>query len=163
MSVIRRRHTVQYAPVAVTPHRSFKSGPAVLPDWPQRYLAHLEHHAHGWLAAKQAGVAYKTVQRLRDRDPQFAEDEQDALKECAGLHEVHLDRIAEGDDMPAVTANIVRLKALDPMRYVEKAISVSASFTTELPADDGKLLLQAMFSVLPPPAALEQTRDDAAR
>ena len=155
MSVIRPR-TVQYAPVEVTKHRAVK-GPAVLPDWPQRYLASLEQHAHGWLAAKQAGVSYKTVQRLRDRDPQFAEDEQDALKECAGAHEVHLDRIAEGSDMPAVTANIVRLKALDPVRYVEKAMTISASFTTELPAEDGKQLLLAMFGQGHTPSLTERS------
>ena len=137
--------TVQYAQVEVTRHRTYKPGPPVLPDWPHRYLNHLAEHGHGWLAAKQAGVAYKTAQRLRERDPQFAEDEQDALKECAGHHEVHLDRIAQGDDMPAVTANIVRLKKLDPVGYVERNLQITANFTTELPAEDGKALLHAML------------------
>ena len=70
--------------------------------------------------------------------------------------------------MPAVTANIVRLKKLDPVGYVERNLSISASFTSELPAEDGKQLLHAMlgqhgqpaaFTVLPQASAPAQTRE----
>lgn len=149
--------SVPYAPVEVTPHRTSKPGPQLLPDWPVRYLEHLAQHGHGWLAAKQAGVSYKTAQRLRERDPRFAEDEQDALREAAALHEQHLDRICEGDDMPAVTANIVRLKKLDPVGYVERNLTVTASFSAELDPAEGKQLLAAILSQPPPPAALPET------
>ena len=40
---------------------------------------------------------------------------------------------------------IVLLKKHRPAEYMEKQISISASFTTELPAEDGKALLLAMF------------------
>lgn len=44
-----------------------------------------------------------------------------------------------------MVASIVALKAGRPAEYVEKNMSITANFTTELPAEDGKQLLLAMF------------------
>jgi len=146
--------SVHYAPIPVIAHRT--QGQAVPADWPQRYLKHLADHGTGWRAAKQAGVSYKTVQRLRDADPTFREHDDDARREHAESLEENLNRIASGDDMPAVTANIVRLKKLDPVGYVERNLTMSVAFTSELPSEDGKTLLLAMLgqptSALTPPA-----------
>lgn len=154
--------SVQYAPVPVIPHwtvRPGSRGPQVAPDWPQRYLDGMERHGTQWLAAKQAGVSVKTVQRLREVDPAFADAEHAAVNEHRESLEQNLNRIAGGADMPAVTANIVRLKKLDPVGYVERNLSMSVAFTSELPSEDGKLLLQAMLGqgsdqkALPEPTA----------
>jgi hypothetical protein len=142
--------TALYAAVEVTPHRDQRylrsRGPQLAPDWPTRYLEHLAQHATMWRAAKQAGVSITTVQRLRDADPRFAQDERDALREAAEAIEEKLDRIGDGDDMPAVTSNIVRLKKLLPADYVEKNLSITASFATELDPAEGKALLAAILN-----------------
>ena len=44
-----------------------------------------------------------------------------------------------------------RLKAELPARYIDKATMLVASFTSDLPAEDGKTLLQAMFGNVAPP------------
>jgi hypothetical protein len=147
--------TAVYAHLEPIPHRDRRRAGQPTPDgWPQAFIVHLAQHGKGWLAAKTAGVSYDTVQRLRAIDPRFADDERDAMREFTESLEGNLDRIASGDDMPAVTANIVRLKKLDPVGYVERNLQISASFTTELPSEDGKLLLLAMFgqgqAMLPP-------------
>lgn len=135
-----------YAHLDALPHRDRRRTGKPTPDgWPQAFIVHLAQHGKGWLAAKEAGVSYDSVQRLRAIDPRFATDEHDAMREFTESLEGNLDRIASGDDMPAVTANIVRLKKLDPVGYVERNLSISASFTTELPSEDGKALLLAMF------------------
>lgn len=139
--------TVLYTPVEAAPHRDYyrNGGPPLEPDWPARYLEHLAKSGKGWLAAKQAGVSYKTVQRLRAVDARFADDEADCVREFAESLEANLDRIATGDDMPAVTANIVRLKKLDPVGYVERNLTVTASFSTTLDPEEGKTLLGAIL------------------
>lgn len=147
--------TALYAPIEPIPHRDRRRTGQPTPDgWPQVFIAKLTEHGKGWKAAKQAGVSYDTVQRLRALDRQFATDEADAMREFTESLEENLDRIAGGDDMPAVTANIVRLKKLDPVGYVERNLSISASFTSELPSEDGKTLLLAMLgqptNALPP-------------
>ena len=145
----------QYAPVEVVPHWTIVRGTRgrqVPPDWPARYLDAMSRHAKQWLAAKEAGVSVTSVQRLRDADPAFAHAEDTTRREFTESLEGNLDRIAAGDDMPAVTANIVRLKKLDPVGYVERNLQITASFCTELPVEDGKLLLHAMFGAPPPPA-----------
>ena len=151
--------TVQYAAVEATPHRDYfrGHGPQLEPNWPERYLVALAQTGKGWLSAKHAGVSYKTVQRLRSVDPRFVEDEHDALREFTESLEGNLDRIAAGDDMPAVTANIVRLKKLDPVGYVERNLTVTASFSAELDPAEGKQLLAAILSQAPGAPALPET------
>lgn len=140
-----------YAQIPAQPHRDRRRTGKPTPDgWPHTFIACLTRHGKGWLAAKEAGVSYDTVQRLRALDPRFAEDERDAMREFTESLEGNLDRIAQGDDMPAVTANIVRLKKLDPMGYVERNMQITASFSTELPPEDGRALLLAMFGQGPP-------------
>lgn len=137
--------TAHYARIDAVPHRDRRRTGQPTPDgWEQVYLEQMALHGTAWKAAKQAGVSYSTVQRLREADPRFAQDEHDAIWEHVGSLEQNLNRIAQGDDMPAVTSNIVRLKRLDP-NYVEKNVTISASFTTELPAEDGRVLLHAML------------------
>ncbi|HXE86551.1 MAG TPA: hypothetical protein VN524_07095 [Hyphomicrobiaceae bacterium] len=138
--------TAVYAPIEPIPHRDRRRAGQPTPDgWPQVFIAKLTEHGKGWKAAKQAGVSYDTVQRLRALDAQFRTDEADAMREFTESLEDNLDRIASGADMPAVTANIVRLKKLDPVGYVERNLQITASFTTELPSQDGKILLLAML------------------
>lgn len=148
---------VQYARVEAIPHRDLRRTGQPTPDgWEQVYLQCMADHGTGWKAAKQAGVAYKTVQRLREVDATFAQDEHDAIWEHVGSLEQNLNRIASGDDMPAVTSNIVRLKRLDPA-YIEKTMSMSLTATTELPAADGKALLHAMLGQPTPTQIPEHT------
>jgi hypothetical protein len=142
---------VQYTRVDPIPHRDLRRTGQPTPDgWEC-----MAQHGTGWKAAKQAGVSYKTVQRLREVDPTFAQDEHDAIWEHVGALEQNLNRIAAGDDMPAVTSNIVRLKRLDP-GYIEKNMSISATFSAELPVEDGRTLLHAMLGQ-PGPALPERS------
>ena len=150
--------TVSYAQIPAIPHRDRRRRGQPTPDgWEQVFIQRLADHGLGWLAAKQAGVSYKTVQRLRELDPQFREDEADAMAESTEGLQGNLLRISTGDDMPAVTANIVMLKKRDPMGFCEKNLAVSASFTTELPADDGRALLHAMLGQPMTQALTERT------
>jgi hypothetical protein len=142
--------TARYTRIDPTPHRDRRRTGQPTPDgWEQVYLKQMATHGAGWRAAKQAGVSYSTVQRLRAADPRFAEDEHDAVWEHVATLEGNLDRIAAGDDMPAVTSNIVRLKRLDP-GYIERTMNLSLSATTELEGQDGKALLQAMLRAATP-------------
>src|SRR5690349_12741165 len=153
--------TVAYAPVEITPHRDVyrlgRSGPPTPADWPERYLASLETQGFAWRAAKAAGVAYKTVERLRAVDPRFAEHERDAKREFVEGLEGKLDKLGDGDGMPAVTALIVRLKKEDQLGYVERNLTVTASFSAELDPAEGKQLLAAILSQAPAPSALPET------
>src|SRR5258706_4183837 len=148
--------SVRYAPIPAIPHRDRRRTGQQTPDgWQQVFIDRLADHGLGWLAAKQAGVSYKTVQRLREADAQFREDEADAMAESTEGLQGNLIRISAGDDMPAVTANIVMLKKRDPMGFCEKNLAVTASFTTELPAEDGRALLHAMLGQ-PMPAQIPE-------
>lgn len=148
--------TVRYTRVEPIAHRDRRRGGQPTPDgWEEIYLAQMAQHGTAWQAARAAGVSYKTVQRLREVDATFAQDEHDAIWEHVGSLEQNLNRIAAGDDMPAVTSNIVRLKRLDPA-YIEKTMSMSLTATTELPAADGKALLHAMLGQ-PTPVLPERT------
>lgn|SRR5690349_15331423 len=147
-----------YADIPALPHRDRRRRGQPTPDgWARVFIDRLTEHGKGWKAAKEAGVSYDTVQRLRAVDRQFAADEADAMREFTESLEDNLDRIAAGDDMPAVTANIVRLKKLDPVGYVERNLTVTASFSAELDPAEGKQLLAAILSQAPAPSALPET------
>jgi hypothetical protein len=106
----------------------------------------LEFYArHGvrWRGAKYAGVCYDTLTRAEAADPAFAQQVENARQSYLDRHALNLNRLAFKKDN--VVASIVALKAGRPAEYVEKAMTITASFTTELPAENGKALLQAML------------------
>jgi hypothetical protein len=106
----------------------------------------LEFYArHGvrWRGAKYAGVCYDTLTRAEAADPAFAQQVENARQSYLDRHALNLNRLAFKKDN--VVASIVALKAGRPAEYVEKALTITASFSTELPPADGKALLQAML------------------
>jgi hypothetical protein len=130
-------------------------------DWPERFLEFYARHGVRWRAAKYAGIAYDTLVRAERADPAFAEQVENARQTYLDRHALNLNRLAFKKDN--VVASIVALKAGRPAEYVEKAMTVTAHFTTELPAEDGKALLQAMFGQAATIQALEAGADAPAR
>ena len=95
------------------------------------------------LAAARAGVHISKVRRRRDADPEFAA-EVDVAREyyCDYLE---WESVTLGKTSRNPLPYFARLKAERPARYIDKATMLVASFTSELPAEDGKALLLAMF------------------
>jgi len=125
------------------PLKRRRPGPQVPADWPARFLEFYARQGVRWRAAKYAGIAYDTLVRAERADPAFAEQVENARQSYLDRHALNLNRLAFKKDN--VVASIVALKAGRPAEYVEKNMSISATFTTELPAEDGKALLLAMF------------------
>ena len=96
-----------------------------------------------WRGAKYAGISYDTLVRAEQADLIFAQQVENARQTYLDRHALNMNRLAFKKDN--VVASIVALKAGRPAEYVEKAMTITASFSTELPAADGKALLQAML------------------
>jgi hypothetical protein len=128
---------------AADPKRRGRRGPRVPDDWPVRFLDFYARHGVRWRSAKYAGVSYDTLVRAEAADPAFAQGVENARQSYLDRHALNLNRLAFKKDN--VVASIVALKAGRPAEYVEKAMTVTAHFTTELPSEDGKALLLAMF------------------
>jgi hypothetical protein len=111
-------------------------------DWPERFLGFYARHGVRWRAAKYAGIAYDTLVRAEAADPIFARQVENARQEFADSQELALEKIGRKGNP---VGPIVLLKKHRPSEYIEKNLSISASFTTELPAEDGKALLLGMF------------------
>jgi hypothetical protein len=128
---------------AADPKRRHRRGPQLPADWPARFLDFYARHGVRWRSAKYAGIAYDTLVRAEAADPVFAKAVENARQSYLDRHALNLNRLAfkKGN----VVASIVALKAGRPAEYVEKAMTVTAHFTTELPAEDGKALLHAML------------------
>jgi hypothetical protein len=128
-------------------------------DWPTRFLEYYAKHGTRWLAAKQAGVVYETVLRFEHADPAFAREVENARQEFADSQEQRLRKIGQKGNP---VGPIVLLKKHRPGEYVEKNMTVSASFTGTLNPEDGKALLQAMLGHAPeaplPPPGPDPTR-----
>ena len=81
------------------------------------YLAQLDAGAGVRAACDAVGVPYSVPYGWRSRDPEFAAA-WDVLRPArVAFLEGHLDRIADGDGMPAVIATLSQLKARDPEHY----------------------------------------------
>lgn len=119
-----------------------RPGPQVPADWPARFLEFYARHGVRWRSAKYAGIAYDTLVRAEVADPIFASQVENARQEFADSQELALKKIGRKGNP---VGPIVLLKKHRPSEYIERNISISASFTTELPAEDGKQLLLAMF------------------
>jgi len=133
---------VVHAPNA-PPLKRRRPGRQVPDDWPPRFLEYYARQGVRWRAAKYAGVSHDTVVRAERADSVFARQVEDARQAYLDRHALNLNRLAFKKDN--VVASIVALKAGRPAEYVEKNMTVTAHFTTELPAADGKMLLAAMF------------------
>jgi hypothetical protein len=130
------------APIAA-PLKRRRPGPQVPADWPARFLKFYARHGVRWRGAKYAGISYDTLVRGEQADAAFAQQVENARQTYLDRHALNMNRLAFKKDN--VVASIVALKAGRPAEYVEKAMTITASFSTELPAADGKALLLAMF------------------
>jgi len=115
-------------------------------DWPTRFLEHYSEHGTRWRSAKAAGISHDTLERAERADPQFAARVEEARRLFVESLESDpaggfLQKFRRGD----VVAGIVLAKRHDPTHYIERNLTITAHFTTELPAADGKALLAAMF------------------
>ncbi len=145
-----------------------RKGPHVNLTWREDFLRAYEQTGGFYASAKTAGVNSTTVYDERHRNPAFDQACTEARERYADSREANLARI--GDHGNPV-GDIVLLKKFRPHEYIEKQISITASFSSELPVEDGRQLLHAMlgqhglqsasagFKVLREPAAQEQTRE----
>jgi hypothetical protein len=121
-------------------------GPPVPRGWREKFLRHYAKHGTRWRAARVAGVSHDTLERHERADAQFASRVEEARRVFVESLESSpaggfLEQFRKGN----VVAGIVLAKRHDPTNYIERNLSISASFTTELPAEDGKALLHAML------------------
>jgi hypothetical protein len=111
--------------------------------WYGVFLRDLAERGLMSLAAARAGVHISKVRRRRDADPEFAA-EVDVAREyyCDYLE---WESVTLGKTSRNPLPYFARLKAERPARYIDKATMLVASFTSDLPAADGKALLHAML------------------
>jgi hypothetical protein len=117
-------------------------------DWPLRFLEFYAQQGVRWRAAKYAGVCHDTVLRAERADPAFARQVENARQTYLDRHALNLNRLAFKKNN--VVASIVALKAGRPEQYIERALTVTASFTADLNPDDGARLLATMLGQLTP-------------
>lgn len=125
------------------PSKRRRPGRQVPADWPQRFLEFYARHGVRWRSAKYGGISYDTLVRAEQADSAFAQQVENARQSYLDRHALNLNRLAFKKDN--VVASIVALKAGRPAEYVEKAMTVTAHFTAELPVEDGRQLLHAML------------------
>lgn len=137
-----------------------KAGGKKLPKgWRSRYVARVRAHGGYILAAEECGVSPKTAERHRARDPRF-----DAKVDLA--REAYADSLARDlADQSIARGNpvgmIVRLKALRPMEYIERQVTMSLSATVEATPDEAKALLAQLAGNVTP-ATLRALREPLA-
>jgi hypothetical protein len=135
---------------SAAPLKRRRPGPQVPADWPARFLTFYARHGVRWRAAKYAGVSYDTLVRAERADSAFAQQVENARQTYLDRHALNLNRLAFKKDN--VAASIVALKAGRPAEYVEKNMTIAASFTSELSPEDGQAVLRAMLGLPPWPA-----------
>lgn len=132
-------------PAPYLPYDGLEPAPAMPPrePWYGVFLRDLAERGLMALAAARAGVHISKVRRRRDADPEFAA-EVDVAREyyCDYLE---WESVTLGKTSRNPLPYFARLKAERPARYIDKATMLVASFTSDLPAEDGKALLLAMF------------------
>jgi hypothetical protein len=132
-------------PAPYLPYDGLEPDPAAPPrePWYGVFLRDMAERGLMSLAAARARVHISKVRRRRTADPAFAEEievARDYYKSFLEWQSVELGRVNR-NPLPF----FARLKAELPARYIDKATMLVASFTGELPAEDGKALLLAMF------------------
>lgn len=124
-----------------------RPGPKVNLAWRQDFLAAYEATGGFYASAKTAGVNSTTVYDERHRDPAFDHACDEAKQRYADSREANLARLADHGN---VVGDIVLLKKFRPHEYIEKNLSITASFSAEVNPEDGKRLLEAMLGTMTP-------------
>ena len=135
-------------------------GPQLPRDWQARFLQYYAERGVRWRAAKFAGVSHDAVSAAERSDPGFARQVENARQEFADSQELCLDTIGQKGNP---VGPIVLLKKHRPAEYIEKNMTISASFTTQLDPEEGRALLRAMLDLPPAVGALEAADPDPAR
>jgi len=111
-------------------------------------VAKVREHGGLCLAAEQAGVDVRTVQRLRASDPAFDERVTTARELYADTLEHEMVDQARQRGNPV--GYIVRLKALRPEDYIERHKIMSLNVNVDATPDDAPGLLRAMLGDVTP-------------
>lgn len=86
-------------------------------------------------ALEVTGVQRSTLYEWRDSDPVFAEELRLVMDDIKDHHVSQLVRLGNGEGMPAVTANIARLRNLDPAGWSpERQAQVQVNVTVQAAA-----------------------------
>jgi hypothetical protein len=132
-------------PAPYLPYAGIEPDPVAPPrePWYGVFLRDLAERGLMSLAAARAGVHISKVRRRRDADPEFA-------AEVGVAREYYCDYLEwESVTLGKTSRNplpfFARLKAERPNRYIDRQAVLLATGITELPAEDGKALLLAMF------------------
>ena len=139
-------------PLAASPTpKKKRPGPKVNLTWRDDFVRAYEATGQFYTSAKAAGVDSTTVYDERHRDPAFNQACEEARQRYADTREANLARLADNGN---VVGDIVLLKKHRPLEYIERNLTMSVSYTAELPVDDGRRLLEAMYGPpsSPPPA-----------
>lgn len=130
-------------PVTPTPvARKRRPGPQLHLTWREEFLTAYEACGGFYAAAKTAGVNSSTVYDEMGRDPAFKARTEEAKQRYADSREANLARLADNGN---VVGDIVLLKKFRPAEYIEKNLSITASFSAELDHEGGQRLLEAML------------------
>ena len=140
------------APSPPAPYVPFTGATGVREPWYPAFLSDLAINGGISLAAAAAGVHRNRVYRRMDDDPAFAEEIEVAKAYYRDLLEWESVNLARRKDNPL--PYFARLKAELPSRYIDRQ-AIFLATGPELPAEDGKQLLQAMFGQGTPPALEE--------
>ena len=113
-------------------------------------MAKVREHGGLCLAAEEAGVSIKTVQRLRANDPAFDGRVEDALELYADTIEHAM--VKQAKDRGNPVGYIVRLKALRPGKYIERHQMnvLSMNVTVDASPEDAAGLLRSMLGDVTP-------------
>lgn len=132
-----------HAPLAAPPvPQKKRKGPHVNLTWRADFLKAYEAAGGFYAAAKTAGVNSTTAYDEMARNPAFRTQVEEAKQRYADSREANLARLADNGN---VVGDIVLLKKFRPHEYIEKNLTITASFSAELGPDDGRALLQAML------------------
>ena len=138
-------------PAPYQPYDGLEADPDAPPrePWYGVFLRDLAERGLMSLAAARAGVHISKVRRRRDVDTEFA-------AEVVVAREYYCDYLEwESVTLGKTSRNplpfFARLKAERPARYIDRQAILLAP-GSDLPAEDGKQLLQAMFGQGPPAA-----------
>lgn len=127
--------------------RKNRRGRGVNLNWRQEFLAHYQRHGGFYAAAEYAGVNSSTVYDEMHRNADFKQQADEARQLFADSQERQLQALGEQGN---VVGPIVLLKKHRPAEYIEKNLSITASFSAELDPQQGQQLLQAMLQNLTP-------------
>jgi DNA-binding phage protein len=120
-------------------------GPKVNLHWRDDFLSHYQQFGGLYKAAESAGINSTTVYDEMARNPTFKAAADEARQRFLDTRVANLARLA---DQGNVVGDIVLLKAGRPAEYVEKNLSITASFSAELDTERAAQLLAAMLPQL---------------